>query len=109
MQNAASLLKIAPEHLLIDGNRFKKHKDFPHTCIIKGDAKFFSIAAASILAKTFRDDFMQKIHKEHPVYHWNKNKAYPTKQHRLAIKKYGITSYHRKSFKLFDNQLKLKF
>ncbi len=106
MQKAVSKLKIKPEHLLIDGNRFKKYEDIPHTCIIKGDSKFFSIAAASVLAKTYRDDFMKKIDLEYPNYKWKKNKGYPTKEHRLAIKENGITEYHRKTFKLLENQLK---
>ncbi|MCK4662559.1 MAG: ribonuclease HII [Bacteroidales bacterium] len=107
MQNAISQLKIVPECLLIDGNRFKLYKNIPHHCIIKGDGKYFSIAAASILAKTYRDDYMKKIHDEFPDYNWKQNKGYPTKQHRNVIKEKGITPYHRKSFKLIDNQLKI--
>ncbi len=109
MQLAVENLKVKPEHLLIDGNRFKKYKNIPHTCVIKGDGKYMSIAAASILAKTFRDDYMIELHKKHPMYDWNKNKAYPTKKHRNAISEYGITKYHRKSFRLFDNQISIKF
>ena len=109
MQIAVENLKVKPEHLLIDGNRFKKYKNIPHTCVIKGDGKYMSIAAASILAKTYRDDYLIKLHKKYPIYDWDKNKAYPTKKHRTAISKYGITKYHRKSFRLFDNQISIKF
>lgn len=100
MHKAIKKLNTKPELLLIDGNRFKKYKKIPHECIIKGDGKFMSIAAASILAKTFRDDYMLMLHKKFPVYDWDKNKAYPTKKHRQAITEYGITKYHRLSFKL---------
>ena len=109
MQLAVDDLKITPEHLLIDGNRFKPYKNIPHTCIIKGDAKYMSIAAASILAKTFRDDYMIKLHGKFPYYDWANNKGYPTKKHRLAIAKHGITEYHRKSFRLLDEQFTIKF
>jgi len=98
MHQAINKLKITPEHLLIDGNRFTPYHDIPHTCIIKGDGKYLSIAAASILAKTYRDDFMKKIHLEYPNYFWNQNKGYPTMQHKLSIQKYGFTPYHRKTF-----------
>jgi len=108
MHRAVEQLKITPELLLIDGNRFKPYKEIPHECIIKGDAKYLSIAAASILAKTYRDDFMFKIHQEYPVYDWNKNKGYPTKAHRAGIKKHGATKYHRMSFRLLPEQLELK-
>lgn len=107
MHRAVDALKIAPQHLIIDGNRFKKYGDTPHSCIVKGDAKFLSIAAASILAKTYRDDFMLKIHQEFPNYDWEHNKGYPTAKHRAAIKEYGITKYHRLSFNLEDRQTKL--
>ncbi|MCF6365936.1 MAG: ribonuclease HII [Bacteroidales bacterium] len=100
MQLAIGKLKNIPEHILIDGNRFKPYKNIPHTCIIKGDGKFLSIAAASVLAKTFRDDYMIEIHKEYPFYDWENNKAYPTKKHRQGIVEHGITKYHRKSFRL---------
>lgn len=109
MHRAIDSLKVKPEHLIIDGNRFKQYTDVPHTCIVKGDSKFLSIAAASVLAKTYRDDFMMKIHEEHPLYYWNKNKGYPTKAHRLAIKEAGATSYHRRSFNLGIEQLSLDF
>lgn len=107
MNRAVQKLKIKPGHLLIDGNRFRPKTKIPFTCMIKGDGRFFSIAAASVLAKTYRDDFMQNIHAEFPVYDWNRNKGYPTKKHRDAIRKHGITSYHRKSFRLLDEQLSL--
>ncbi len=109
MHNAVSNLIIKPEHLIIDGNRFHKYKSIPHKCIVKGDAKYLSIAAASILAKTHRDEYMLKIDSEFTEYNWKKNKAYPTKEHRQAIKKYGITKYHRRSYKLLDNQLTFNF
>lgn len=109
MHRAVDKLDTTPEHLIIDGNRFKKYKSIPHKCIIKGDSKYFSIAAASILAKTHRDEFMLKLHNEFPDYNWDKNKAYATKKHREAIEKFGITNYHRKSFRLTDNQLKFNF
>ena len=100
MKRAVDQLSIIPEHLLIDGNRFNPHATILHTCIIKGDAKFMSIAAASILAKTHRDEYMNKIHEEFPSYNWAKNKGYPTKEHRKAIEGFGANKYHRKSFTL---------
>jgi len=103
----ADLKKVQPQHLLIDGNRFKPFDGIKHQCIIKGDSIFMSIAAASILAKTFRDDYMVSLHEEFPQYGWKQNKGYPTKVHRQAIKNYGITPHHRLSYKLFDDQLKL--
>lgn len=109
MHIAIEGLEKVPQFLLIDGNRFYSYKDIKHQTIIKGDGLFFSIAAASVLAKTFRDEFMEKIHNEFPQYGWNKNKGYPTSVHRAAIMKYGITPYHRKSFTLFDSQLKIEF
>ena len=102
------LVKV-PQFLLIDGNRFYAYKDIDYKTIIKGDGLYLSIAAASVLAKTFRDEFMEKIHNEFPEYGWNKNKGYSTSFHRAAIMKYGITPYHRKSFNLFNNQLKFEF
>lgn len=107
MHRAVDALTVRPEHLLIDGNRFKPYHDTPHTCIVKGDGKMMSIAAASILAKTHRDEFMARIHEEFPQYAWNINKGYPTKAHRAAISQYGPSPYHRKSFRLFDTQLSL--
>ncbi|MEG1539173.1 MAG: ribonuclease HII [Muribaculaceae bacterium] len=105
MHRAIDALKIKPEALLIDGNRFNKYNDIPHTCIIKGDGKMMSIAAASILAKTHRDEYMQTIAKDFPQYNWNINKGYPTKAHRAAIKEYGTTPFHRMTFKLLEKEL----
>lgn len=107
MHRAIDKLKINPELLLIDGNRFTPYKSIKHKCIIKGDSIYMSIAAASILAKTYRDDYMLKIHSEFPNYKWNKNKGYPTKFHRDAIAEYGITKYHRLSYQITNKQLKL--
>ena len=109
MHIAIEGLEKVPQFLLIDGNRFYAYKNIKHQTIIKGDGLYFSIAAASVLAKTFRDEFMDKIHIEFPEYGWNKNKGYPTSVHRIAIMKYGITPFHRKSFTLFDSQLKFEF
>ncbi len=106
MHRALNKLKIQPELLLIDGNRFKQFKDIPHHCIIKGDGKYLSIAAASILAKTHRDEYMQKAHLLHPQYSWNTNKGYPTLKHKLAIQEHGISSFHRKTFN-YHLQLKM--
>lgn len=100
MHRAIDQLKQVPESLLIDGNRFKKYKEIPHTCIIQGDGKYLSIAAASVLAKTYRDDYMDALHNELPMYDWLSNKAYGTVKHREAIVKYGISEHHRKSFRL---------
>lgn len=104
-----SILKLDPEpkHIIVDGNRFKPLKNIPFTTIIKGDNKYMSIAAASVLAKTYRDAYMNKIHEEFPMYNWKQNKGYPTKEHREAIRKYGTTKYHRKSFRLLPEQLTL--
>jgi len=108
MHKAVDTLKnLKPELLLIDGNRFKQYPGVQHQCIVKGDAKYMSIAAASILAKTFRDDYMVNLHNEFPQYGWEQNKGYPTKFHRRAIHEFGITPYHRLSYKLKDNQLKM--
>jgi len=107
MHKAIEKLKIKPELILIDGNRFHTFKDIPHKCIIKGDAKYACIAAASVLAKTYRDKLMQKLHLEFPQFDWKNNKGYPTKIHRKTIVNYGITKYHRKSFKLLPLHLKL--
>jgi ribonuclease HII len=109
MQESIMKLNPTPEYIIVDGNRFKPINNIPYSCIIKGDSKFMSIAAASILAKTYRDDYMNKIHEEFPMYNWKKNKGYPTKEHREAIAKYGITKYHRLSFRLLPEQLKLEF
>ena len=108
MHKAIEQLIITPKHILVDGNRFKPYQDIPHLCIIKGDGKYLNIAGASILAKTYRDEFMNLIHEEFPMYNWKQNKGYPTKEHRAAIRKYGITKYHRLSFKLLPDQLKLE-
>ncbi|WP_340111455.1 ribonuclease HII [Maribellus mangrovi] len=109
MNRAVQKLKIEPEHLLIDGNRFRPQTKIPFTCVVKGDGRFYSIAAASVLAKTYRDDFMLQIHQEFPSYNWDQNKGYPTKKHRAAIKEFGPTKYHRMSFRLLDEQLELDF
>jgi ribonuclease HII len=103
MHRALDQLSITPEHLLIDGNRFTPYREINHSCIVKGDSKYMSIAAASVLAKTYRDDLMQKLHEEYPMYEWLKNKGYPTKQHRAVIKEFGACEYHRKTFKLTDD------
>jgi ribonuclease HII len=100
MHKSIDQLKPIPEFIIIDGNKFKPYNDIQFETIVKGDGKFMSIAAASILAKTYRDEYMCKIHIEYPMYNWKQNKGYPTKEHREAIAKYGITKYHRKSFKL---------
>ncbi|MGL5787370.1 MAG: ribonuclease HII [Bacteroidales bacterium] len=104
MHRAIDQLKIRPEHLLIDGNRFTPYPDIPNTCVVKGDGKYQSIAAASVLAKTYRDDYMDKLHSEYPQYLWDKNKGYPTKAHRAAIAAHGPSPYHRMSFRLLDEQ-----
>jgi ribonuclease HII len=104
MHNSIAKLKITPNFIIVDGNKFKPYKRIPHKTIIKGDSKYQNIAAASILAKTYRDAYMETIHEEFPMYNWKQNKGYPTKEHRAAIKKYGITKYHRKSFRLLPAQ-----
>jgi len=109
MQKSINKLNHKIDFIIVDGNKFKPINNIEFKTIIKGDQKYLNIAAASILAKTYRDNYMKKIHKEYPEYNWKKNKGYPTKEHKLAIKKYGITKYHRKSFKLFDEQLKINF
>ena len=109
MQKSINKLNHKVDFIIVDGNRFKPINNIEFKTIIKGDQKYLNTAAASILAKTYRDNYMKKIHKEYPEYNWKKNKGYPTKEHKLAIKKYGITKYHRKSFKLFDEQLKINF
>jgi ribonuclease HII len=109
MHRAISKLKVKPESLLIDGNRFNKYKKIPHHCIVKGDEKYLSIAAASILAKTYRDAYMHTLHLEFPVYGWKNNKAYCTREHRSAIEVNGITPYHRMSFCLLPSQLEISF
>ena len=109
MHRAVDQLAVRPQHLLIDGNRFTPYPDIPHTTVVKGDGKYLSIAAASILAKTYRDDYMNELALEYPAYHWLDNKGYPTKVHREAIRTHGITPYHRKTFTLLPEQLTLGF
>jgi ribonuclease HII len=107
MHRAIEKLSLIPQFLIIDGNRFNKYQKVLHHCIIEGDAKYFSIAAASILAKTYRDDFMKLIAAEHPEYDWHNNKGYPTKKHREAVLKLGMTPYHRRTFRITDPQLSI--
>jgi ribonuclease HII len=109
MQESILKLNPMPHYIIVDGNRFKPLKNIPHSCIIKGDSKYLSIAAASILAKTYRDEYMNQIHEEFPMYNWKQNKGYPTLEHREAIRKYGTTKYHRMSFRLLPEQLELEF
>lgn len=109
MHKALNKLSPVPQHILVDGNRFLPFNEIPHTCVVGGDGKFLSIAAASVLAKTYRDDYMKRIHHEFPAYDWENNKGYPTKRHRKAIRLYGITHHHRKSFNLSDSQLDINF
>ena len=109
MHKSIGKLKIKPKFIIVDGNKFHDYKKIPHKTIIKGDTKFMSIAAASVLAKTYRDDYMKKIAKECPNYFWEKNKGYPTKQHRNGIREFGITKYHRNTFRLLPTQLEIEF
>lgn len=109
MHRAIDQLEVKPEHLLIDGNRFTPYPGINHTTVVKGDGKYLSIAAASVLAKTYRDDYMNNLAEEYPDYHWLENKGYPTKAHREAIRQCGITPYHRKTFTLLPEQLTLEF
>ena len=109
MHRSIDKLTVAPEFIIVDGNKFKKYKEIPHQTIVKGDSKFMSIAAASILAKTYRDEYMEKIHADFPHYNWKQNKGYPTKEHRQIIRELGITEHHRKSFKLLPEQLSFDF
>ena len=110
MHRAVDKLTIRPQHLLIDGNRFNPYPGIPHTVVVKGDGKYLSIAAASILAKTYRDDYMSRLDEEYPMYDWKKNKGYPTRKHREAVRRYGTTPYHRMSFNLLgDGQLSFDF
>lgn len=110
MHRAIDQLSVRPQHLLIDGNRFNPYPDIPHTTVVKGDGKFLSIAAASILAKTYRDDYMNRLAEEYPVYDWKSNKGYPTRKHREAIARYGVSPYHRMSYNLLgDGQLSFDF
>ena len=107
MHQSISQLKTTPQFIIVDGNKFHNYESIPHQTIVKGDSKYMSIAAASILAKTYRDEYMQKIHDDFQVYNWQQNKGYPTKQHRDAIREFGVTKHHRKSFRLLPEQLKL--
>ena len=109
MHKAVDQLVVRPEFLIIDGNYFIPYPDIPHQCIVKGDALFYSIAAASVLAKTYRDDYMMQLAAEYPQYHWDKNKGYPSAEHRKAIAEHGITPYHRRSFQLLSDQTKIPF
>lgn len=107
MHRAIEQLTVTPQHLLIDGNRFKPYPGIAHTCVVKGDGKYEAIAAASILAKTYRDDYMNELHEKYPMYDWKSNKGYPTKAHRAAIAQYGPSPYHRLSFQLLERQLSI--
>ena len=109
MHRAVSALKLRPQHLLIDGNRFRPYEEIPHTTVVKGDGKYLSIAAASILAKTYRDDYMLRLAEEYPCYDWQHNKGYPTAKHRAAIATHGATPYHRQSFNLLGEPQQLSF
>ena len=110
MHRALDQLKVRPEAIIVDGNRFKPYQELPHTTIVKGDGKYLAIAAASILAKTYRDDYMNQLAEEYPQYYWRSNKGYPTRKHREAIRQFGVTPYHRKSYNLLgDGQLSLDF
>ena len=109
MHRAIDALAVVPQHLIIDGNRFKPYKDIPYHTIVKGDGKYLSIAAASVLAKTHRDEYMRRLANDFPQYDWQNNKGYPTAKHRAAIKHYGTTPHHRLTFQLLDQQLKLEF
>jgi len=109
MHRALDHLEIRPAHLLIDGNRFKAYHHITHTCIVKGDGIYASIAAASVLAKTHRDEYMESLHQEYPGYGWNRNRGYPTREHRRAVLEQGPTPYHRRTFRLLDDQMSLAF
>ena len=109
MHLSINKLKVKPNYILVDGNKFKAFKKIPHKCVVKGDSKFLNIAAASILAKTFRDKLMENYHMKYPEYGWKDNKGYPTLRHKESLKKYGIVDIHRKTFKLYDGQTLLDF
>lgn len=109
MHKALDKLNVTPDHILIDGNRFIPYREIPYTCVVKGDGKYVSIAAASVLAKTYRDEYMNILHKEYAMYGWESNKGYPTKLHRKAIIKYGVSPYHRRSFQLINTQMEIDF
>ncbi len=107
MHRALGRLTVIPEYILVDGNRFRPFRDIPHSCVVKGDSLFLSIAAASVLAKTYRDEYMEILHEQFPAYGWKRNKGYPTLEHREAIALHGITVHHRKSFRLMEEQLEI--
>ncbi|MGW8314777.1 MAG: ribonuclease HII [Bacteroidales bacterium] len=109
MHRALDQLTTVPDHLLIDGNRFRPYRQIPHSCIVKGDSQFSAIAAASVLAKTYRDEFMEELHRKHPQYGWDTNKGYPTAAHRKALMAHGPSRCHRRSFRLFNDQMRLDF
>lgn len=109
MHRAVDALSVVPGHLIIDGNRFKRYRDVSHQCVVKGDGKYLSIAAASVLAKIYRDDYMNRIDAEYPVYNWVSNKGYPTLKHRDAIRQFGVSPHHRMSFRLLDAQTQIDF
>jgi len=109
MHRAIAQLSPTPEFIAVDGNKFVPYQKIPYACVVKGDGKIQTIAAASILAKTYRDAYMEELHKQYPMYHWDKNKGYPTREHREAILEYGACEYHRKTFQLIDIQLKFEF
>jgi ribonuclease HII len=107
MHQSLEKLAVQPDYIIVDGNKFNSYKEVPHTTIVKGDGKYLSIAAASVLAKTYRDEIMKQLHEEFPHFNWQRNKGYPTKEHREAIRKFGSCKYHRKSFQLLPEELKL--
>lgn len=109
MHRSLDAMNMDPEMIIVDGNKFKPYKELPHQCVIKGDGKYLSIAAASVLAKTARDHYMEELDAQYPMYNWRQNKGYPTKEHREAIKKYGLSPYHRTSFKQLPTQISLEF
>ena len=109
MHGSIAKLMIRPQFIIVDGNRFSPYMEIPHATVVKGDSKYLSIAAASVLAKTYRDEYMEKIHLEHPHYNWARNKGYPTREHREAIREFGVSKHHRSSFTLLPDQLKLDF
>ena len=109
MHRALDKLSTIPKHILVDGNKFKPYKSIPHTCVVRGDGKYQTIAAASILAKTYRDEYMEELHEQFPKYNWKSNKGYPTADHINALRKFGQTDFHRKTFHLKSNQLRLEF
>jgi len=109
MHRSSDAMNMDPEMIIVDGNKFKPYKELPHQCVVKGDGKYLSIAAASVLAKTARDHYMEELDAQYPMYNWRQNKGYPTKEHREAIKKYGLSPYHRTSFKQLPTQISLEF